>query len=157
VERYFMTTSEAAQLVIKASLFGTNERLYVLKMGEQRKIIDIARDMIRLSGLEEDKDIKFVITGLRTGEKLSEKLFNAWEERELMKDSLIYEAVSKIQIDCTSILNRIERLANQYSEISKQESKPVNSRELLCSRVSVISPGGFFFLHNPRRYHLPSR
>jgi len=74
ISRYFMTTSEAAQLVIQAGAMGKGGEIFVLDMGSPIKIIDLARDLIRLSGFEPDKDIKIEITGLRPGEKLYEEL-----------------------------------------------------------------------------------
>jgi FlaA1/EpsC-like NDP-sugar epimerase len=79
MKRYFMTIPEASQLVIQAGSLGENGAVYVLDMGTQVRIVDLARDLIRLSGSEED-DIDFVFTGLRPGEKLEEELFTAEEQ-----------------------------------------------------------------------------
>jgi O-antigen biosynthesis protein WbqV len=89
VKRYFMTVREAVELVLEASVLGTEAsaseadgRLFVLDMGEPMKIIDLARQMIRLAGLRPDRDIAIKITGLRAGEKLTEELFHAGEALE---------------------------------------------------------------------------
>ncbi len=81
ITRYFMSIPEAAQLVLQAGLMGTGGDIFVLDMGEPVKIVDLARDLIRLSGLTEN-DIKIVFTGLRAGEKLYEELL-ADDERTL--------------------------------------------------------------------------
>jgi FlaA1/EpsC-like NDP-sugar epimerase len=75
IRRYFMSISEAAQLVLQAGLMGSGGEIFVLEMGEPVRIFDLARDMIRLSGLNED-DIRIEFTGLRPGEKLFEELLS---------------------------------------------------------------------------------
>ena len=76
--RYFMSIPEAAQLVMQAALMGKRGQIYVLDMGESVKIVDLAKDMIKLSGFGEN-DIKIKFTGLRPGEKLYEELLSANE------------------------------------------------------------------------------
>ena len=74
ITRFFMTIPEACQLVLEAGAMGDGGEIYVFDMGESVKIIDLAKKMIRLSGLELGKDIEIKITGLRPGEKLYEEL-----------------------------------------------------------------------------------
>jgi FlaA1/EpsC-like NDP-sugar epimerase len=73
-KRYFMTVTEAVQLVLQASTMGQGGEIFVLDMGEPVSIADLAKRMVRLAGLEPDRDIEVVFTGLRPGEKLFEEL-----------------------------------------------------------------------------------
>ena len=76
ITRFFMTIPEACQLVLEAGAMGKGGEIYIFDMGESVKIIDLAKKMIQLSGLEEEKDIKIRFTGLRPGEKIYEELLN---------------------------------------------------------------------------------
>lgn len=79
VTRFFMTIPEACQLVLEAGAMGNGGEIFVFDMGEPIKIIDLAKKMIKLSGLEEGKDIEIKVTGLRPGEKLYEELLSKEE------------------------------------------------------------------------------
>jgi FlaA1/EpsC-like NDP-sugar epimerase len=90
--RYFMTIPEASQLVLQAGALGVNGAVFVLDMGEPVKILDMARDLIRLSGYEPDKDIKIVYTGVQQGEKLFEELLTAEEGTDMTPHNKIFIA-----------------------------------------------------------------
>jgi FlaA1/EpsC-like NDP-sugar epimerase len=79
MKRYFMTIPEAVQLVLQAAVLGQGGEVFMLDMGEPVKIVNLARDVIELSGLEVGRDIEIVFTGMRPGEKLSEELFTPGE------------------------------------------------------------------------------
>ena len=79
ITRFFMTIPEACQLVLEAGCMGKGGEIFVFDMGQSVKIVDLARKMIKLSGLKEDRDIKIIYTGLRPGEKLFEELLASSE------------------------------------------------------------------------------
>lgn len=109
--RYFMTIPEATQLVLQAGSLASGGEVFLLDMGEPVKILDMAKDLIGLHGLEPDRDIKIAYTGLRPGEKLYEELLTAEEGTTSTKHEKIYAA--KIQpmdknliYECLQILSR---------------------------------------------------
>ena len=77
--RYFMTIPEACRLVLEAATLGNGSEIFIFDMGEAVKIVDLARNMIKLAGLEPDSEIKIEFTGLRPGEKLYEEMLNVTE------------------------------------------------------------------------------
>lgn len=90
--RYFMTIPEAVQLVIQAASMGRGGETFVLDMGKPVRILDLARDVIRLSGLEPDVDIPIAVTGIRDGEKLFEELLTAGEGTVATRHERIFMA-----------------------------------------------------------------
>lgn len=92
VRRFFMTIPEAVQLVIQAMVLGRGGEIFVLDMGEQVRVVDLAADLIRLSGLEPNRDVEIVFTGLRPGEKLCEALFESDEQPQPTRHEKIFVA-----------------------------------------------------------------
>ena len=94
--RYFMTITEASQLILEASAMGEDGRIYVLDMGQPVLISDLAEQLIRLSGKEPGVDIKIEYTGLRPGEKLYEELFHDDENIALTEYQKIHLAKTRV-------------------------------------------------------------
>jgi len=112
MKRYFMTIPEAVLLVMQAGAMGTGGEVFVLDMGEPVKILDMAKDLIRLHSLEPDKDIEIEISGLRPGEKLFEELLNAEEGVTETEHEEIFKAI------CSRKLSKDE-LEFKVSELFK--------------------------------------
>jgi FlaA1/EpsC-like NDP-sugar epimerase len=112
ITRYFMTIPESVQLVLEASAIGKGGEIFIFDMGEPVKIVDMAKNMIRLAGLIPDKDIRIVFTGLRPGEKLFEELLNKGE-------NIIPTHHSKIKI--SKVINfhffYVERMINELIDL----------------------------------------
>ncbi len=119
MKRYFMLISEACLLVMQAGAMGKGGEVFVLDMGKPVKIVDLAREMIKLSGLEPDKDIPIVFTGLRPGEKMFEEILTAEEGTSATQNKKIFMAkLSEVNMD--DFKNIIERLWNSiYSNDSQ--------------------------------------
>jgi FlaA1/EpsC-like NDP-sugar epimerase len=92
ISRYFMTISEASQLIMQAGVLGSGGEIFVLDMGEPVKITYLAKHLIRLAGKEPGRDIEIVFTGLRPGEKLFEELFHELEPYEQTSHEKIFLA-----------------------------------------------------------------
>jgi len=109
MERYFMTISEAVHLILKAALIGNGGELFVLDMGKPVKIIDLAEQLIRLSGYIPGKEIKIKYTGLRLGEKLKEDLFTKDESLKKTKERKIFKSKSSA-VKIKNLKSEIEKL-----------------------------------------------
>ena len=96
IKRYFMTIPESVQLILQASVRGQGGDVFVLDMGEQIRVVDLAKNMIILSGLVPGRDIQIVYSGLRPGEKLHEELFEEGERVEPTSHDKIKRAVSQV-------------------------------------------------------------
>jgi FlaA1/EpsC-like NDP-sugar epimerase len=103
MRRYFMTIPEAVQLVLQAGALGRGGELFMLDMGEPVRIVDLARDMIRLSGLEEGSDIEIEFTGIRPGEKLYEEMFFTHEIAEPTEHPKVLRARNGQHGVCTDL------------------------------------------------------
>ncbi|HHV47198.1 MAG TPA: polysaccharide biosynthesis protein [Tissierellia bacterium] len=130
VVRYFMTIPEACQLVLQSGAMAKGGEIFVLDMGEPVKILDLARDLIKLSGFEPDVDIKIEITGLRPGEKLYEE--------PLLNDSTVTKtAHNKIYVE--------KPMVHDYSKLEQGLNRLKNaleygSNDLIRSILSDIVP-----------------
>lgn len=129
MKRYFMTIPEAVQLVLQAGSIASGGEVMVLDMGEPVKIVDLAKDLISLSGLMPDEDIEIKFTGLRPGEKLFEELLNAEDGTEATTHEDIFSArIKKVdsqwlkesiddllkEKDADAIINKLKRLVPNY-------------------------------------------
>ena len=119
INRFFMTIPEASQLVVQAGAMGRGGEIFVLDMGEPVRILDLARDMIRLSGLHEGEDIEIQITGLRPGEKMYEELYGESEKHSPTRHEKIMSADSQQQ-PLTQVINDLSRL-EEYVDGSSTE------------------------------------
>lgn len=120
MKRYFMTIPEATQLVLEAAALGQGGEVFILDMGHPVKIVDLARDLIRLSGLEPDRDIEIRFTGIRPGEKLFEELSTDEEKADKTKHEKIF--VGRIQpADWNQLKAGIEALSSDTDHFDERQ------------------------------------
>ncbi|MFD3156161.1 polysaccharide biosynthesis protein [Haloimpatiens sp. FM7330] len=120
INRFFMTIPEAAQLVIQAGGMAQGGEIFVLDMGEPVKIVDLAKELITLSGLQPEKDIKIEYTGLRPGEKLYEELLM----NELALTSTKHDKIF-VEKPMESDINYIEQCIEQFKDAVKQDNEAI--------------------------------
>ena len=138
VTRYFMTISEACQLVLEAGHMGNGGEIFIFDMGKSVKIIDLAKKMIRLSGLALGRDIQIIYTGLRPGEKIYEELLND-------KENTIPTHHSKIMIGKVrdykfeNVKNDIQNLLDLYNT-QNQTAIVAKMKEIVPEFISQNSP-----------------
>lgn len=144
--RYFMTIPEASKLVIQAGAYGKGGEVFILDMGDPVRIVDLAEDLIRLSGLEVGKDIEIRFSGIRPGEKLYEELLTASEGITATRNSKIYIAKPE-EVDEASLCEQVDKLEN-----AAREGKPGRVIRQLQKIVPSFSPNRDM-IHSDRLDH----
>ncbi len=139
MKRYFMSPSEAVLLVLEAAALGQGGEVFVLDMGEPIRIVDLAREMIKLSGYEPDVDIPIVFSRIRPGEKLFEELLGAEEGAEPTRYEKIFQARDSKPRDAAAILEKIDAIIR----ISHQEADQAGIIRLLKEIVPTYQPSNF--------------
>jgi FlaA1/EpsC-like NDP-sugar epimerase len=119
--RYFMTIPEAAQLVIQAGAMAEGGEVFILDMGQPVKIVDLARDLIQLSGFKPDMDIKLEFTGLRPGEKLYEELLLKEEgiQKTRHEKILVVKPPELSYNEILLLIKTLESCLNDYAGLRK--------------------------------------
>lgn len=130
MERYFMTIPEAVYLVLEAAGLSHNQETFVLDMGKQVRILDLAEDLIRLSGLEPGRDIEIKFTGMRPGEKLSEDL---WNEGQVLEPTL-HPDIFKLDRDDLIPAEKLDAVVEQLHALALNEEDE-KIRELLNETI----------------------
>ena len=118
--RYFMTIPEAAQLVLQAGYYASEGEIFLLDMGEPVKIIDLATNLIKLSGLEPYKDIDIEEIGLRPGEKMYEELSLDYESSEKTDNKMIYKNTT-LDIDVDELDKKLNELKSMLGHSTNEE------------------------------------
>ncbi|MBR8839664.1 MAG: polysaccharide biosynthesis protein, partial [Stigonema ocellatum SAG 48.90 = DSM 106950] len=133
--RYFMTIPEAVQLVLQAVVLGRSGEVLMLNMGEPVKIVDLAKELIRLSGYEVNKDIEIKFTGLRPGEKLFEELFIEGEEYKPTEHEKLFVVQNASRILPQTLAITVEALC-----LAAANNEPNTIMSLLEQMVSGYKP-----------------
>lgn len=159
ITRYFMTIPEAVQLVIQAGAIGNNKDILVLDMGQPYKVVDLARDLIRLYGLEPEEDIKIEYIGLRPGEKLYEELLTAQEGLLKTKNNRIFvskteeinkEKLEKLIFELRNLVERGEEndVLEKIKEIVPSYTITKNNEFSDLKKLKILITGSRGFIGN---------
>jgi FlaA1/EpsC-like NDP-sugar epimerase len=132
MKRYFMMIPEACLLVLQAAEMGEGGEVFVLDMGEPIKILDLAREMIKLSGFEPDKDIPIVFSEPRPGEKLFEEILTAEEGVNATKQKNIFTARTSLEIKEEFLKNVLDKIRESVGERDKNKLND-NLKEIMPS------------------------
>ncbi len=134
--RFFMTIPEAVQLIIQAGAMGNGGEVFVLDMGKPVRIIDLARNMIELSGLKPDIDIMIEVVGNRGGEKLHEELFAGDEQPEPTSHRKIFRSGSAQILDADRLLEELDELRGVVSD-GESDIALTRLREIMRPRIEA--------------------
>jgi len=121
MERYFMTIPEAVHLVLQAAAMGHGGEAFLLNMGQQVRILGLAEDLIRLSGLEPGRDIEIVFTGIRPGEKLREELWETDKTYDATAHPEIFRSVQESTPQSDSLTHTLDKLEHLVSVSQSEE------------------------------------
>ena len=141
MKRYFMTIPEASQLVIQAGAIGHGGEIFVLDMGEPVRIVDLARDMIHLSGLQVGRDIEIEFTGVRPGEKLFEELHNCGERGfATLHPKIMVADAQRLSLPLADdAVRRLAALANQPPESIIEQLQTIVPPYRPCQLSSLLT------------------
>jgi len=166
VERYFMSISEAVQLILQAATMGKSSEIFILNMGKSMRILDLAIELIHQSGLRPYEDIEIKFTGLRSGEKMYEELIGRDEELVPTSHDGIKTLQSKNGIKLDQLNTQIEQLAKSSSEMNKGKliqklkeivpeykafaatTTPLNSKQEVTAQKNESGLSGHRLKHN---------
>jgi FlaA1/EpsC-like NDP-sugar epimerase len=127
--RYFMTIPEAVQLVLQAVVLGQGSEVFILDMGSPVRIVDLAHNLLSLSGLEPGRDIKIIYTGTRPGEKLSEELFLANENYQRTKHPKIFVATPEETNEAAAleqvVLELVDLVRRMQASSAEEQIRPL--------------------------------
>ena len=139
--RFFMTIPEAVHLVLQAAALGKGGEAFLLNMGEQVRILDLAEDLIRLSGLEPGRDIEIEFTGVRPGEKLREELWETDKTYDPTPHPDIFRSTGEVMIESSALDECISSLSGLVEKSQKEEIIDLLDRVVPGSAIrATLSP-----------------